>query len=747
MKIVKIEKSDEEKIVYDLWVPDGNEYVANGIASHNSAMANQLLINMASRGHDTVIVPLEMTDEECSSRVLANLAGVNVTKFLLRKVTAKEKQQVTTAYRDWVVKLKELDTRYTIYDPEEDVTIEDVLFMLKPYNYKVILIDYISLLKGVDGDDQWRQLSAVARFAKVFAKTHRVVVVLLVQVSDEGAIRYSRAVGEHCVTGDTLVHIDNKLEKVGALARRLLPTREGINFNGQIATATGYRDVEKFYCFGRKPVRRISLETGNSIGVSSTTPVLVLKDTTLAWVAASDLKVGDLLLQSTKDLTVKDATDGTQPTASLLPLNIKPCPVKHKTFAYRIPRVLTKDLARICGYLAAEGYLKQENHSYVILMCNGNPKIMEDFVVRFNRLFGTTLHYSYNKHASAYYAGLSSKRIYSFFKAFGISGNSHTKRVPVRILKSTWDIQREFLVGLFQGDGDKQLNVTPRFNISLYNPDLLKDVQVIFNNKGCISKLVVNSTQVSGNLRVSATSVKPGALNDLCRGLMKLDSSKWSFILNTEAHNTNNTYGVVPNFWTHMRKYKKGTKNCMYTEKGERLPYGLGISLFGAGSSKHLPISKIHKHNKFIEVLHDYYPDIHRMVKIVKKYDLQPVRISSIMSTEEEVYDFTVAQTSEPIIGEGHFFANNLVVHNSNNCWLWTYSDENRESGIIEVRQFKARNQEAFPFQLAVDFATMRFRDVRSGEASAMRTDSGDKVRKSLDDMEDYLSDIGEDDE
>lgn len=245
MKIVKIEKSDEEKIVYDLWVPDGNEYVANGIASHNSAMANQLLINMASRGHDTVIVPLEMTDEECSSRVLANLAGVSVTKFMLRKVTAKEKQQVTTAYRDWVVKLKELDTRYTIYDPEEDVTIEDVLFMLKPYNYKVILVDYISLLKGVDGDDQWRQLSAVARFAKVFAKTHRVVVVLLVQVSEEGAIRYSRAVGEHANNCWLWTYSDENRES-GIIEVRQFKARNQEAFPFQLAVdfaTMRFRDV------------------------------------------------------------------------------------------------------------------------------------------------------------------------------------------------------------------------------------------------------------------------------------------------------------------------------------------------------------------------------------------------------------------------------------------------------------------------------------------------------------------------
>lgn len=162
-----------------------------------SAMANQLLINMTSRGYDSSLVPLEMTAVESGARILANLSGIDVRKFLLGTLSEGERRKAMRATKEWVTKLKELDTRYTIHEPDEDVTIEDVLFTLKPYGYKVIIIDYISLLKGVDGEDSWRQLSNVARFAKIFAKTHNIVVILLVQVSAEGVVRYSRGVVEH----------------------------------------------------------------------------------------------------------------------------------------------------------------------------------------------------------------------------------------------------------------------------------------------------------------------------------------------------------------------------------------------------------------------------------------------------------------------------------------------------------------------------------------------------------------------
>jgi hypothetical protein len=53
------------------------------------------------------------------------------------------------------------------------------------------------LLKGVGGDDQWRQLGNAARFGKVFASNNNCLVVMCAQLSEEGAIRYSKAIKDH----------------------------------------------------------------------------------------------------------------------------------------------------------------------------------------------------------------------------------------------------------------------------------------------------------------------------------------------------------------------------------------------------------------------------------------------------------------------------------------------------------------------------------------------------------------------
>jgi KaiC/GvpD/RAD55 family RecA-like ATPase len=163
-----------------------------------TALGINLLRNMTEFGaEDVVLISLEMSAVQCTDRLMGILTGLDVNKISQKRLSRDEKVLVKSAYRKYVKTLKENNTRYSIYEPEEDLTIEEILLTLKPMGYRVILIDYISLLKGADGDDQWRQLGNIARFAKVFAKNNNVIVALLCQVSEEGRIRYAQAIAEH----------------------------------------------------------------------------------------------------------------------------------------------------------------------------------------------------------------------------------------------------------------------------------------------------------------------------------------------------------------------------------------------------------------------------------------------------------------------------------------------------------------------------------------------------------------------
>lgn len=162
-----------------------------------STLASALAVNMASRGYKVVLVPLEMSKREMTARIMANVTKTDLTKILLQKMATSEKELVRKRFKRWLSKVRDKGGRYTIYKPEEDQTIEEVFASLSALDCDVVIIDYISLLKGVDGDDQVRALGQVARYAKVNADHTNRVNILLCQLNEEGKIKYSRAISEH----------------------------------------------------------------------------------------------------------------------------------------------------------------------------------------------------------------------------------------------------------------------------------------------------------------------------------------------------------------------------------------------------------------------------------------------------------------------------------------------------------------------------------------------------------------------
>lgn len=169
---------------------------ANTGGGKTAVMAIQLLINL-SKHVPTCLVPLEMTEEQTMARVLANLAKIKIHKISSGKLTAEEKERADKAYLKFARRQKKAKTRYSIWDPGRDVDIDEVLYSLLPFGFKVIMVDYVGLLKGMDEDNQARALGAAARRAKIFAKNTGITVVLLAQLGDDGRVRYSRAMSEH----------------------------------------------------------------------------------------------------------------------------------------------------------------------------------------------------------------------------------------------------------------------------------------------------------------------------------------------------------------------------------------------------------------------------------------------------------------------------------------------------------------------------------------------------------------------
>src|SRR5690606_21023081 len=100
-------------------------------------------------------------------------------------------------YNRWIKLCRKRGGDFAIYKPDSDITIEEALAGASTYGVDVVIIDYISLLSGADGDDQWRALGRMARYAKIDAEINNRLNILVAQLSDEGRLKYSQKMKEH----------------------------------------------------------------------------------------------------------------------------------------------------------------------------------------------------------------------------------------------------------------------------------------------------------------------------------------------------------------------------------------------------------------------------------------------------------------------------------------------------------------------------------------------------------------------
>lgn len=167
-------------------------------SSLKSGMANQLILNWYYKLNINVAkVSLEMTAEQENRRLIANVAGLPLQNVVQAKMSDQQKELYAKVAKAHTDHGKKNGCRLSMFVPKREVSLTDVLTVLKPYGYKVIVIDYITLLKGSDGEQQWLELSRIAREAKIWGDNNHCLVILLAQLDEDNKIRYSRSIKEH----------------------------------------------------------------------------------------------------------------------------------------------------------------------------------------------------------------------------------------------------------------------------------------------------------------------------------------------------------------------------------------------------------------------------------------------------------------------------------------------------------------------------------------------------------------------
>lgn len=207
---------------------EGVMILAATTSGGKSTVLMNLLMNMYRINKVSVAnVSLEMNERKLARRMMSRMTKIPYWKFVKKALSPEEKSTAKKAWRKFHRYGEKYECQHAIVCPTHSVNMTKLLTIMKPYGYKVIGIDYISLLEGVDEKDQWKALSAIAREAKIFSGENKCLIILLAQLdADDDRIRYSKGILEHADAAWTWNYFKPEVRETKTIPVRQLKARD-----------------------------------------------------------------------------------------------------------------------------------------------------------------------------------------------------------------------------------------------------------------------------------------------------------------------------------------------------------------------------------------------------------------------------------------------------------------------------------------------------------------------------------------
>jgi len=183
-------ETDEFCEMYDINLPYHNLFYANGVLSHNSAM----MINMAARqvlkGHNVVMITLEMSEDAIAQRMDAIYSGLDINRIYVVKDVTKT----------LIKKLDDLNTTpgigklYIKEFPTGDASVVDIKRYLRELKMRgviadIVYVDYINLMKSSNKNinDIYGTVKKIAEELRAMSFAFDIPVVSVSQLNREGS--------------------------------------------------------------------------------------------------------------------------------------------------------------------------------------------------------------------------------------------------------------------------------------------------------------------------------------------------------------------------------------------------------------------------------------------------------------------------------------------------------------------------------------------------------------------------------
>ncbi len=446
-----------------------------------------------------------------------------------------------------------------------------------------------------------------------------------------------------CVKANTLIFTDKGIVPI----KDLFPNNKD-EFEGKkkVGICTRSGKLITSHLFKKKSSTTIRVRTNYGYEIEGTPehPVqVVLPDLTLDWLRLDQVTKNTIICIN-KNESVWSDTDFSI-TNYILPGTINFINGRfHEDIKY--PKRMNTDLARLLGYLVANGGLNNANLS--IHFTSGNDLVIADFK-RIINTFGLIVNSEGIEHS------VRSIQLVMFLKGLGLKMVlSGTKDIPKSIMVSTKPIMTEFLSAYFSCDS------TVRSNIELCTASykLGKQLQIVLNNYGIICKRLSKvAYAVNSNTPHSKTYTRIFIFSKY----REIFLSTFSLLKETNFKrdfnkNWGDTIPYVKEYMVNLKSKYEVSLNGYYNINGNNVKLGLftdksylsGIKVIRETNLKSINYCSFNKFDSNFE----------NKVKRLNHFFLDSVEDIKENNVESMVYDLTVPKTH-------NFIANGIVSHNT----------------------------------------------------------------------------------
>lgn len=349
------------------------------------------------------------------------------------------------------------------------------LFIASP-GMRLICGDFNQLQFRIVGHFAQRLLVDKGRIARsVVAEAYRSGMDLHTKTQQELAFKDRKTA--KCVTGDTLILTDAGMLRIDEIVDAVAPG-EVRPFAGSLAVVAdlGTRPITEVYYGGRQPVYRLEGRHGFAVTATANHRFVVLRDGAPTRIPLRDLHPGDSVLLKIGAGACGNDVD--LPRISLPPrTSWKPV---------ETPWSLTPEAARWLGYYVAEGSRGHYGTGYVVVIGMNAGDAVDDVQRCWESVAPGRV--SRNEYGIVVYLKCHSRDFYEWVGALGCGDGADHKRVPDVIRRAPMQYQREFLRGLFEGDGSVTVDPNRCVSLASNSSELISVVHQMLLNLGVLAR-------------------------------------------------------------------------------------------------------------------------------------------------------------------------------------------------------------------------------------------------------------------